>query len=155
MAKKSRRKPQAKAAAAPQREAVKPSDVIKVPSEVILKKLVRALKGHEADKNEAVGNMGSLIAQAVEKHHLDKRAFRMANTLGRLEDHKLAITYFHLLHYLEVLGVPERAKAQEEMFARPGEADESEGESEEEDEGEAELVIPASREAEEAGEAVH
>lgn len=65
----------------------------------------------------AAGVYRSRVKDAVEKDHLDARAWAIANRLADLDDESLHVCYFHLTHYLEVLGVVKRATAQEEMFA--------------------------------------
>lgn len=81
--------------------------------------LVRAIRSHEADKNESVGAIGSAVNNAVDKKNLDKKAFGMFRTLARMSDNKLATTLAHLEHYVTIGGLQERADKQREMFARP------------------------------------
>lgn len=95
------------------------------------KTLVRRLKSAESDKNEAVSAIGGVISAAVEKDHLDKRAFRLFRQLDRLEDNKLATTLAHFDYYRDIGGLDERAKAQGEMFKRPEAGDDESGEASE------------------------
>lgn len=126
MAKRAKARASKARAGKPQSEAAAPSDVIKVPSEGKLKALLRACKGADADRNEASGRKGSLISNAVERDHLDKKAWSYACALEKMSQQKGAITWSHLLHYVECLGLQEKFDQQEEMFARPeiGEAEE-------------------------------
>lgn len=95
-----------------------PSETMQVISESAFKSLLSKIKGAEADKNEAVGSIGSAISNAVEKNHLDKKAFSLFRTLQRMSDNKLATTIAHFDHYREIGGLDERAANQEQMFER-------------------------------------
>lgn len=65
----------------------------------------------------AAGVYRTRVGTAVEKDHLDAQAWALANRLADLDDDTLHVRYFHLLHYMEILGVVKRATAQEELFA--------------------------------------
>ena len=121
MAKKARktraRKPSAKAQAATT-ETAKPSETLKIISEGQFNTLVRLLRGHESNKNEAVGAIGSAIADAVERKHLDRKAFGIFRTLARMSDERLATTLAHLDHYRQIGGLDDRAAQQSQMFDR-------------------------------------
>jgi hypothetical protein len=99
-------------------EPVKPSEVMDAPSEKQFAALLRAVKSHEADKNEAVGSLGAVIKNAVEKQHLDRKAFGIFRGLARMSDRKLATTMAHLEHYLEIGGLNERVTRQGDMVGR-------------------------------------
>ncbi len=126
----SKNKPKAGAKA---QETLQETMDIRFTSEKDLNGIVRRLKTYEAAKNEAVGEMGQIVSDAVEKKHLHKRAFAIARRLLRLEDQELAITLAHLDQYLEDLGIRERATAQAQMFkladSITGPKDEPEGEN--------------------------
>jgi hypothetical protein len=99
-------------------EAVKPSEVMKVPSETRLKRLLREAKSADADKNEAVGRKGGLIASAVEKDGLDKKAWNWSSQLERASPNKGSTTLAHFLHYVRCLGLEEKWAEQLKMFER-------------------------------------
>jgi hypothetical protein len=80
--------------------------------------LYKAVKSAKADKNEAVGRHGSLIAQAVEKKHLHKRAWALFQKLDALEANQLAETWWHLEQMIMLGGLDQRMKQQLEMFDR-------------------------------------
>lgn len=65
----------------------------------------------------ATGVYRQRLGEMVEKGQLDKKAWAIAVGLHEIEDEEtLHATYFHLLHYMDELGVTKRATAQEEMF---------------------------------------
>lgn len=103
------------------KEIVKPSEVLTAPTEKQFTALVRAVKSHEADKNEAVGSLGATIKNAIEKQHLDRKAFGIFRGLLRMSDKKLATTLAHLEHYCEVGGLNARVEAQPDMVGRAAE----------------------------------
>lgn len=78
------------------------------------------------------GVLGKKVSDAVENKHLDRKAFGLARQLAAMDDERLHITYFHLMKYLEDLGVVARATAQGELFesggAETGEESEEGGE---------------------------
>jgi hypothetical protein len=102
-------------------EPVKPSETLAVPNEKQFAALVRAVRSHEADKNEAVGSLGAAIKNAVEKQHLDRKAFGIFRGLMRMSDKKLATTLAHLEHYCSIGGLTERAARQGDMIGREAE----------------------------------
>lgn len=102
-------------------EPVKPSETMTVPTEKQFSVLVRAVRSHEADKNEAVGNLGATIKNAIDKQHLDRKAFGIFRGLMRMSDKKLATTMAHLEHYCEIGGLNKRAEAQGDMIGRNAE----------------------------------
>jgi hypothetical protein len=91
-----------------------------------LKTLIKQITNHSGTISTATGEIGSLVAKAVEKDHLDKTAFGIFRKLHKMSDEKLATTLAHLDHMIEVGGLQERADSVGEMFSRkPGEADET------------------------------
>lgn len=65
----------------------------------------------------ATGVYRQRLGEMVENGQLDKKAWAIAVGLHEIEDEEtLHATYFHLLHYMDELGVTKRATAQEEMF---------------------------------------
>lgn len=72
------------------------------------------------------GTYGKAVSQAAADKHLDRKAFSIAAGLRDMDDERLHITYFHLIKYLDDLGVVKRATAQGEMFESRGIEDEGE-----------------------------
>lgn len=103
------------------------------------KSTVQSLAKDAADSKKRTqsisGTLGKKVADAAANKHLDRKAFGIARGLADMDDERLHITYFHLLKYLDDLGVVERATAQGEMFESRGLG---EGEEESEDDNEAE-----------------
>ncbi len=83
--------------------------VRKVPSEGVLKSLLRTKRRTAEAANEANADYGTAVRSAVEKHALDKKAWGFAVQLDKMEPEKLACTLDHLNHYIEVLGLQKRA----------------------------------------------
>jgi hypothetical protein len=130
-------------------EAASPAvQTIKVIDEGSFKKLVKAVENAEADKNEAVGSIGSLVANAIEKKHLHKKAFSIYRGLKRLSDAHLALTLSHLDHYREIGGLDERASRQMELGLQPGEGEPEDGS---EPEGDNVVRFDSQSEREQAG----
>jgi hypothetical protein len=100
------------------KDTVKSSEVLQAPTEKEFAALLRAVKSHEADKNEAVGSLGSVIQQAIVKKHLDRKAFTVFRGLARMSDKKLATTLAHLDHYIEIGGLNARILLQGELIGR-------------------------------------
>jgi hypothetical protein len=67
--------------------------------------------------SNATGVYRQAVGTAKEKDHLDTWAWATASKMAEMQDDTLHVRYFHLLHYLEELGVTKRATAQEEMFS--------------------------------------
>lgn len=147
MAKKAKASPK-KGAAKPKVAAKKPNgkkastaataaDVMAVPSKKAFNDLLDILKGHEADKNESVGAIGSAISHAVDKDHFDKKALGIFRGLNRMSDRKLAITLAHVFHYINIGGLQARADKQAQMFdANPPDVD---GEGEDDGDGQTDI----------------
>jgi hypothetical protein len=94
-------------------------DAPQLPSEAMIKRLLREAKGCDADRHEASGRKGSLIANACERNHLDRKAFAMAMAAERASVQKGYTTHLHYLHYIRAMGLIERWAEQAEMFERP------------------------------------
>lgn len=84
-----------------------------IPGKKVLDGLIETLKRAAS----AIGVYRQKVGDAVEKDHLDKWAYGVASKMAEMEDDVLHVRYFHLMHYLEEMGVVKRATAQEEMFA--------------------------------------
>jgi hypothetical protein len=100
------------------KERVNPSEVMSIPEEGKFKALVKQVTAAESDKNESVGRIGSLISQAVEKNHLDKKAFAMFRAMKRMSPSKYNTTKSHFDHYCEIWGLNELGSAQAELVER-------------------------------------
>jgi len=92
---------------------------MKFPADAKLKRLMSAVDAADADKNESVGRKGSLISQAVERDHLDKKAWADLCSYKRMSPIKARYRYRHFLHYLKVFGLEEAWDEQAEMFEQP------------------------------------
>ena len=90
---------------------------LEFPTEKEFTNLCRKVKVAEGTKNEGVSEMGGAISDAVEKKHLDKRAFGIFRRLDRLDDDKLAICLGHLYQYIAYGKLQERADRQGKLFA--------------------------------------
>lgn len=87
------------------------------PKKSVLMRLAKE-KRDARQKTQAIsGEYGNSIAQAVEKDHLDRKAFSIAMQLDGMSDERLHITFHSLLNYMDELGITKRATAQEELFA--------------------------------------
>lgn len=118
----------AKKAKPPEDNKVKPSETMLMPTSKEVVNLARRCATAKKESQEISGTIGEAIAKAVESKHLDRKAFSIARQLAAMSDKKLSVTYYHLLRYMDDLGLQERADKQGEMF--------EEREAEEEDEGE-------------------
>lgn len=103
-----------------------------LPPNKTLTDLIKTRGDAKKKQQSATGTIGNAVKAAVEDKHLDRKAWSIAGQLHDLDDEQLHVTYFHLLHYIEVLGVTKRATAQEEMF-RAGETGPSPGGYDDED----------------------
>lgn len=83
----------------------------KVISGVKLKQLLAADRRADHDIGELVGQRGEAIAQAVEKHNLNKRVYGIIKKLDRLPPEKLKIDLDDLEHMLDASGLRERAES--------------------------------------------
>lgn len=74
--------------------------------------LMRAVKNRQREMDEARGSMGNAVKQAADRKQLDKVAFSITRRLDRLSDGKLAVAYRHLMHYVVISGIEDRATRQ-------------------------------------------
>jgi hypothetical protein len=116
-----------------------PANTMEVIPQAKFLTLCRQIKKHTGDKDSSVGEIRSLISNACEKQHLEKRAFAMYRSLARLSDEKLSETLAHLDYYRDIGGLDQRAAQQGQLFARPEAGEGEEGESGAEDDGK---VVP-------------
>lgn len=87
-----------------------------MPAESVIQKLAQAKRSAKKRTQSINGELGQTIGKAVEDKNVDRKALSIACQLDNLPEERLHVTYFHLLKYMDDLGIPKRAKAQEEMF---------------------------------------
>lgn len=95
-----------------------------------LKELLGIARSVKNDVSELAGKLGSAIANAVEKNHLHRKAFRAAVAEDRMEPEKLADYYDNLDYYRDVLGLTERAKSAPKFSVIEGGKDDGEAQAE-------------------------
>jgi hypothetical protein len=76
---------------------------------------VRRLKSAAKVASEKAGEMGEMIAKAVETKHFDRKALSIARGLEGMSDNKLQVTLPHLLMYIDALGLSARAERQGQL----------------------------------------
>lgn len=74
--------------------------------------LLRQVKNRQREMDEARGSMGNAVKLAADRKYLDKVAFSIFRRLDRMSDAKLAVTTRHLLHYMDIGGIEDRATRQ-------------------------------------------
>lgn len=120
-----------------------------LPADTVIQKLAKDKRNAKKRMQSISGEIGQTIGNAVEDKHVDRKALSIACQLDALDEERLHVTYFHLMKYMDDLGIPKRAKAQEEMYPEHG------GEGEQEaDDGKVTPIGSAGRKVvEKAGEA--
>lgn len=106
-----------------------------MPASAVIQGIAKAKRSAKKRTGQINGEVGDMIAKAVENKHLDRKACGIACQLDAMDDERLGPTYFHLLRYLDDLGIPTRATAQSEAFQakdtgpglKKGDGDEPEG----------------------------
>jgi hypothetical protein len=93
-----------------------------------LKALIKAGDDAKTQTSEINGAFGSRVNEAVDKHGLDKTAFRIVRQLNRLSPEKLNSTLPNLLAYIDDLELEDKAAS------APGLGIEGEGEEASEEE---------------------
>lgn len=76
-----------------------------------LKALLRTCASFKNQTDELVGELREKIAFAVDKKHLDKKAFADLRRLDRMDDEDLARHWDTLLAYMDMAGVTKRIEA--------------------------------------------
>lgn len=76
-----------------------------------LNTLLKRCESHRKQTAELTGELAGLIAIAVEKKFLHKKAFATIRVLSRMEPPKLREWLDHFDHYLEATGLQERAES--------------------------------------------
>lgn len=122
-----RKKKESAPAPAPTPEKVRPSEVRKMPSGALLKKLIREARGIQEEMAEKVGEHRNNIKAAQENQNLHKGALAIAKRFDKMEPEKLADLWDHLNHYMEVLGHNTRIQSVARMDFGDG-SDATEGE---------------------------
>lgn len=90
-----------------------------LPDSGIVQSLAKAKLKLQKSNASSGGELGKKIGDAVENKHLDRKAFSIACQFNKMVDNdaeKMAITYFHLLRYMDDLDIPNKAKANKGMF---------------------------------------
>jgi hypothetical protein len=101
-----------KTSAAPKKSAaVKPSEVMKMPSERKLKDLARQYQNCKETTSELGGRMGSAMRTMADNDGLHPQAFRQAMSELKKEPGRLNDFLAHLDFYRDVLGVVARAES--------------------------------------------
>lgn len=97
-----------------------------MPTDTVIRKLAKEKRSAKARVGEINGEVVNSIAKAVEDKHVDRKALSIACQLDNLDDERLHVTYFHLLKYIEDLGIKKRAEGHEKEvfgFAKEGDAE--------------------------------
>ena len=97
---------------------------IRLPTAGNVSSLMKQAINLEKQTAETSGELGELIKSYKNNKHVDPGAFRVVKAMVRLSDEKLAVRLAHLMHYIKVLNLEERASAQAQMFDERGEVDE-------------------------------
>lgn len=87
-----------------------------MPAPKVMQDIAKAKRSAKKRTGVINGEVGDMIAKAVENKHLDRKACSIACQLDAMDDERLGVTYFHMLRYFDDLDIPKRAKAQNEMF---------------------------------------
>jgi hypothetical protein len=78
---------------------------------------VRRLKAAQKVAQEKAGEMGEMVAKAVEAKHFDRKALSIVRGLESMSDNKLQVTLPHLMMYIDALGLSQRAERQGQLIA--------------------------------------
>jgi hypothetical protein len=113
----------------------------KCPAEAEVVALVRRLKTQQKVAQEKAGEMGEMVAKAVETKHFDRKALSIVRGLESMSDNKLQTTLPHLLMYIDALGLTERAKRQGQLLAGAAGGD---GEADDDGDSDGETVSASS-----------
>ena len=89
----------------------------KCPGEEEVVTLVRRLKSISKAASEKAGEVGEMIAKAVETKHFDRKALSIVRGLEQMSDNKLQVTLPHLMMYIDALQLNERAERQGQLIA--------------------------------------
>ena len=106
-----------------------------------LKALLRASKKTKEQTSALSGELGQMVANAVENDHLHRKAFSFTKQLHQMPDEKLAECMAHLMFYLDAAGINERVE-------KVGRLDLGDGPGEGEEDPKPESNVTALRDAE-------
>lgn len=109
---------------------VKPSEVRQVISAKKLKELMGSVRRTRNETTEIAGQLGSEIKQAVEKHFLNRKVFRVICTLDKMENEDIADWLEDFEHYLDISGIGKRAQDVQPLGLRGEGSEDAEGEGE-------------------------
>lgn len=87
-----------------------------MPPDELIRTLSKAKRNARKQQRDIGQVFSDKFGKAQEEKHVDRRAANISFNLDSLSDEQLHVTYFHLLRYMDDLGIPERATAQNEMF---------------------------------------
>lgn len=106
-----------------QQEAEQPQIEILIPATNDVVNLARRFKTSKKQMSEIAGSLGEMVANAVEKKHLDRKAFSIVRALDSLSDERLAITLPHLMRYIDDLDLRKRATIQGDFYGSGSEGE--------------------------------
>lgn len=93
------------------------SDKDRCPTQPQIVNLIRRADVQSKQASEAAGQVGEMIAKAVETQFFNRKALSIARALNAMSDAKLKDVLDHLDLYRDALKLDERANKQAEMFA--------------------------------------
>jgi|GEM_PF-5633285 len=102
------------------------NDLMHMPPEGVIVRLVKKLFNLGKNVQEITGEMSQAVSNAADAQHVDKKALSIVRGLAKMSDKKLAITLLHLLYYIDALKLHERASAQGDLEKVIAEKDEGE-----------------------------
>jgi hypothetical protein len=92
-------------------EKVRPSEVTQLINEKQLLALLRADDGYKEEIDGVVGQLREKIAYAVDKQHLNKKAYAIVKSFNRMSAEKLADLWPVILVYMDMAGLMKRIEA--------------------------------------------
>lgn len=105
-----------KAKAKAKKETEAPETTLLFPPKSVVTDLAELKRDAKKRTTSISGTLGEKIGKACTDKHVDRKALSIACQLDAMDDERLHITYFHLLRYMGDLGIPNRARIQEELF---------------------------------------
>lgn len=106
-------------------EAVQPEEVRQAISARKLKSLLSSARKAKEGISEIAGGFGSEVKDAVENHHLHRKAFRVIESADRMEPEKLADFFDCLDHYRDISGLNDRAASVQRLDLNEPEEEET------------------------------
>lgn len=123
-------KPGTKPVKAPEPEQ-KTGPVVQLTSAATIKSLLKSGRALKENLDDLTSAHAAEVREAVDKKHLNKKAFQMIKSLDRMTPEKLAATMEAFDHYYEVSGLEARAESAP-RFEGTGVADGEKGGEEDE-----------------------